>query len=159
MQIDEKTFLVNSPVALAAFVSFVAKLFAEKKYITFTWRIGIERSLDQNSLLHVWLTEYAAHLAGISKKQVTRPMIEHTKRLAKESFYRLYGYEWMVDCEIDPRTGETGKPFWTSSADYKTGEMFQFLTWLQMHAANDGCVLESRGQYSKLQREHEGRAA
>jgi len=40
MQIDEKTFLVNSPIALAAFCSFVAKLFAEKKYLTFTWRIG-----------------------------------------------------------------------------------------------------------------------
>ena len=159
MQIDEKTFLVNSPVALAAFVSFVAKLFAEKKYITFTWRIGQDRSLDQNALFHVWLAEYAAHLAGIHRKQVTKPMEQFIKRIVKERFYGETGYEWMVDREIDPATGEEHKPYWRSSADYKVGEMFTLLTWLQMFAANDGCVLESRGQYSKLQREHEGRAA
>jgi len=153
MQVDDKTFIVNSPASLIAFFSVVKQIFMDKKFVTFTWRIGQDRSLDQNALLHVWLTEYAAHLAGITKKQVTVEMIQFLKRKSKEGYYREYGHEWVVSREVDPGTGEAGKPFWRSSADYKVGEMFQFLTWLQMHAANDGCVLESRGQYAKLQRE------
>jgi hypothetical protein len=160
MQLDEKTFLVNSPVSLAAFISFVAKLFAEKKYLTFTWRIGMDRSLDQNSLFHVWLTEWAAHIARISKKEVPPQMVEFLKRKVKQRYYRETGYSWMLDKLIDPATGEEAGVRYASSSDYRAGEMFLFLTWMQMTAAEEnGLVLESKGQYAKLQREHEGREA
>ena len=46
-----------------------------------------------------------------------------------------------------------GDTIFESSKDYKTGEMFLFLTWIQNHAAEDGCLLESRGQYQKFQRD------
>jgi hypothetical protein len=153
MQIDDKTFVVNSLMSLAAFGRLVAELFKQHLYVTFTWRIGADRSLDQNALLHVWLTEYAAHLAQIHRKAVTPAMIEFLKRKAKKQYYAHAGAEWMLDRLVNPETGEQAESYWRSSADYKVGEMFLFLTWLQMHAANDGCILESRGQYAKLQRE------
>jgi hypothetical protein len=153
MQVDEKTFVVNSLMSLAAFIRWATSMFEEWKYVTFTIRIGMDRSLDQNALLHVWLTEYAAHLAQIHRKSVTPAMIEFLKRKAKKQFYAHAGAEWMLERLVDPRTGEESESYWRSSADYRVGEMFLFLTWLQMHAANDGCILESRGQYAKLQRE------
>ena len=159
MQLDEKTFLVNSPVSLAAFLSFVAKLFAEKKYLTFSWRIGEDRSLVQNSLLHVWLTIYAAYLLQKDRRSVTEAELEGIKKTAKRRFYAETGAAWMVIHPIDPFTGEILQPVLRSSKNYTREEMFHFLTWLQMTAAEDGLVLESRGQYAKLQREHEGRAA
>jgi len=156
MRIDDKTFVVNSAPALIALSKLVQELFVEHKYVTFTWRIGQDRSLDQNSLFHCWLTEYAAHLAGITKKQVTPGMIEFTKRKCKKAYYALTGAPWMLTKLVDPVTGEEGDTIYASSKDYKVGEMFLFLTWLQNHAANDGCILESLGQYAKLQRESSG---
>jgi hypothetical protein len=58
----------------------------------------------------------------------------------------------MVVKPLDPWTGEEGTPVLRSSKNYKRGEMFLFLTWLQMTAANDGLVLESLGEYARLQR-------
>jgi hypothetical protein len=159
MQIDEKTFIVNSPTSLVAFASFVASLFRDKKYLTFTWRIGQDRSLDQNALLHVWLTIYAAYLLGKDRRVVTEAELEGIKKTAKRRFYAETGASWVVIQPIDPFTGELLNPVLRSSKNYTREEMFHFLTWLQMTAAGDGLVLESKGQYAKLQREHEGRAA
>jgi hypothetical protein len=152
MQIDEKTWIVNSAMDLLAFPKFIAALFAEHKYVTFSWRIGADRSLDQNALAHVWLTEYAAHLLNKSKKQVTESELEGIKKIAKRKYYAETGAEWMVLRPVDPWTGEEGAPVLRSSKNYTRGEMFLFLTWLQMTAANDGLVLESLGEYAKLQR-------
>jgi len=153
MQIDDKTWIVNSPIAAAAFSRWVEAQFSEHKYLTFSLRIGADRSLDQNALLHVWLTLYVAHLLEIHRKKVSKAMLEGIKKKAKAMYYNEAGAEWMLHKPVDPWTSEEGEPEFRSSADYKTGEMFLFLTWLQMTAANDGLVLESRGQYAKLQRE------
>lgn len=155
MQLDEKTFLVNSPVSLLAFGSFLANLFKEHKYLTLTWRIGQDRSLDQNALLHVWLTEYAAFLLNKRKESVTEAELEGIKKIAKRRYYAETGAQWMVILPVDPFTGELGKPALRSSKNYTRGEMFAFLTWLQMTAAGDGLTLESKGQYAKMQREQE----
>ena len=153
MQVDDKTFLVNSAPALIAFCKVIEQLFSAHKFVTFTWRIGADRSLDQNALLHVWLTEYAAHLLGKHRKQITEAELEGIKKIAKRRYYAETGAEWMVVKPVDPWTGEEGAPVLRSSKHYTRGEMFLFLSWLQLTAANDGLVLESLGQYAKLQRE------
>ena len=58
----------------------------------------------------------------------------------------------MIHVVTDPKSGKTKKDY-TSSADWKTGEMYQVLTFLQMESANDGLILEAKGQYAKLKRE------
>lgn len=155
MQLDENKFVVNSLPSLIAFLAKVKALFEEFKFVTFEWRMGQDRSLDQNALFHVWLTDYCAHLGSLNKKQVTKGMIDFLKRKCKRAYYRETGAAWMLTRLVDPQTGEVGQVYYKSSKDYLVGEMFLFLTWLQNHAANDGCILESRGQYHKLQKEQQ----
>jgi len=156
MQIDEKTFVVDSIISLTAFCAFVKTLFGKGQYITFTWRLGVERSIDQNSLMHLWLSQYAAHLIGKNYKQVTEEELEGIKKIAKKRYYLHSGASWMVTRPVDPFTKQEGQLMFRSSSYYSVGEMFLFLTWLQLSAADDGIVLESRGQFSKLQREQQG---
>lgn len=156
MQVDDKTWIVNSMADLIAFPKLIESLFEEHKFLTFTWRIGQDRSLDQNSLLHVWLTDYAANLAGIHKKAVTPGMVEFLKRKCKKAYYKHAGQPWMLTTLVNPVTGQEFETIFASSKDYKRGEMFLFLTWLQNHAAEDGCILESLGEYAKLQRKSNG---
>ena len=145
--------VVNSATSLLAGQKRMERLFAEHHYVTFTWRIGPDRSLPQNSLLHVWLTEYAAHLLNKDKRHVTDGELEGMKRHAKRMFYNEPGERWMVQVVKNPARPEQRKNDFTSSRSWKRGEMFQFLTWLQATAAGDGLVLESKGEYAKLQRE------
>ena len=79
------------------------------------------------------------------------------KRSAKAGFVREHPIckSWMIQDITNPFNGET-KSDYTSSAGYKKGEMFMFLTWLQMMAANDGLILESKGEFAKNQRETTG---
>lgn len=148
----QEAFTVNSLTACTAFAQVVIQLFREHKYLTFTYRIGEKRSIDQNSLLHVWLTEYAAHLLDKDKKRVTRGELEGMKRHAKRMYYAETGQPWMVHEVINPADPEQKKRDFTSSGDWKRGEMYHFLTWLQVKAAGDGLILESRGEYADLQR-------
>ncbi len=153
MQIDDKTWVVDSLMAFKAFCAWVWEQWQEHKYLTFAMRIGKDRSLDQNALLHVWLTLYAAHLLHTDRRHVSEPVLEGIKSKAKRKYYADTGAEWMLIAPVDPWTGTEEKRVLRSTANYKTGEMFLFLTWLQNTAANDGLVLESKGQYAKLQRE------
>lgn len=147
---------INSSTSYKAFVADVARLFDEHKYITYSApRIGPDRSLDQNALLHVWCTEYAAHLLTKHKKAVSAGELEGMKRIAKKRFYNHSGHPWLIHDMVNPFTRESRKEY-TSSKSWKSGEMFVFLTWLQNVAAEGGLVLESKGKFSKLQREHNG---
>jgi len=150
--------IINSTASLMVFIKNTEKLYAEHKYITYAPpRIGEDRSISQNSLLHVWLTEYAAFILDKTKKSVTTGEIEGMKRAAKAGFLREHPAckQWMVHAITNPLTKESRSEY-TSSASYKKGEMYLFLTYLQMVAAGDGLILESKGEFAKNQREHQG---
>ncbi len=146
-------FTVNSDHSSQAFKVWADELYAEHKYITWsTPRIGADRSLDQNALFHVWLTEYAAHLLKIPKNEVSKGVIEGMKRTVKAKFLAETACAFMIHEVHSPMTGDK-KNDYTSSADWKTGEMFMVLERLQMYAAEQGLVLEAKGQHAKLKRE------
>ena len=148
-----EAWVVNDDRKLTAYIEHVKKQFAEHKYLTFpAARIGADRSLDQNSLMHLWLTEFCCHISKCHKREVTEGMIEGIKRTMKKGFYQAYGYAWMIHEVKCPLTGNTKKDF-TSSAKWKRGEIYVFLDWLQHFAATKGCILESRGEFAKLKRE------
>jgi hypothetical protein len=150
--VSEWPVTVNSDTGLMAFCARVTELYRQHRFITFLApRIGADRSLSQNNLLHVWLTDCAAHYLSKHKREVTTTDLEGMKKAAKRRAYSDNGWPWLVHEIYDPWTNES-KPAFTSSADWKQGEMFQFLTWLQLIAAHDGLVLESKGEYAKLQR-------
>ncbi len=145
-------WIVNSEHTLAAFFAHVKRQFAEHRYVTYRWRIGADRSLDQNALFHVWLTEFCAFLTPCHTKEVTPPMVEMLKKEIKGWCYNENGWDWMVYELVSPLTGQVRKGF-TSSKTWGRGEMFQVLTWFQALAATRGCVLEARGEHEKLKRE------
>ena len=111
-----------------------------------------ERSLSQNALLHVWLRQYAGHLLKKDSKKVSEKEIEHMKLTAKRRCYAQNRYEWLIKHNLDLITGESSKGL-TSSKKWARGEMFQFMEWLQMFGADDGLILESKGEFEKLQQE------
>lgn len=144
---------VNSEQTKAAFKAQVDRWWDEHKYLTFDApRVGPDRSIPQNSLFHVFLTEYAAHLTPCHPKEVTAGMLEGIKRSVKGMYYSETSDAFMVHKVYCPLTKRQKTDF-TSSKSWKRGEMFNVLTWLQCHAAERGCILESKGEFSKLQRE------
>lgn len=142
----------NSEPTLKLFYEHAKKLFDEHKYVTFRWSVGADRSYDQNALFHVWLTEYAAHLLSRNKSDIGPAELAGMKRTAKAAYYRETGADFMVHKIKNFFTGEERTDY-TSSKNWKRGEMFDVLTWLQGKAAQDGLVLESKGEFHKLQRE------
>ena len=151
-------FTVNSKHTLQFAIKWLTDNFEEHKYSTYSARHGADRSLDQNALFHAWALEYGCHLCRVHPKGLEtlqrEAIIEQTKRAAKRKFYSEFRYHWMIIDLRDPFTGDTKKDF-RSSKGYKTAEMFEFLTWIQATAANDGCALESKGEFAKRQRKAE----
>jgi hypothetical protein len=143
---------VNSEPSWLAFVAKARKVYDETHYATFSEpRIGPDRSLDQNSLFQVWSREAAAYIASKHTRDVTEEEFESMKRKMKHAFYSDTGSPWMILKLTDPLTGES-RPEFRSSAKYGRGEMFEFLTWIQMFWAKLGLVLESKGEYAALVR-------
>lgn len=148
-----EAWTVNSKETLKMYCDNVVKQFELHRYLTFPApRIGIDRSLDQNALFHVWLTEFCAHLVNCNKKQVTKQMIEGAKRTIKKGYWTETQESFMIHVIYCPITQQSKKDF-TSSSDWKTGEMFNVLNWFQLFAATRGCILESKGEHSRLTRE------
>lgn len=160
---------VNSEATKAFMHKQIDNDFEQHKYSTYECRYGADRSIDQNALFHVWALEYGCFLAKMPTKgldQLVREgIIEGMKRAAKKRFYQEFRYSWMVFSKIMP-VQKSWRNLWQaqdqnikdfrSSKNYKTPEMFEFLTWLQATAINDGCLLESKGQFDKKQREAKG---
>lgn len=148
-----ESWKVDSKLTRDAYKSQIDKWFDEYKYITFPApRFGVDRSLDQSALFHVWLTEIAAFLTPCHKKEVTAGMLEGTKKTIKGMFYRQTQSPWMlhiVRCPITKRE----KSDYTSSKSWKRGEIFEVLNFMQIWAAGIGLVLESKGEHAKLTRD------
>lgn len=151
-----EAWLVNSDTSEIAFFAHVRALRAEHGYLTFpAARIGKDASLDQKALFNIWIREYAAHLLNKGPKQVTPGEHEGMKRVVKKGFNVSNPNTFMVHDVVNPITKESRKDY-TSTADWKVGEAYMVLEWLQLHAANDGLILESLGQYDKLKRKSNG---
>ena len=150
-----EAFTVNSEQSKAAYHRQIDIWWNDCKYLTFPApRKGVDRSLDQNALFHVWCTEWIAYKLGKHPKAVTKPELAGMKRTAKKIFLiaNPESKEWMVQEIVDYSSGAKKKDY-TSSADWKTGEMYMVLTFIQNCAAEDGLILESKGEVAKNQRE------
>jgi len=142
----------DSVLTKEAYKAQVDRWFDEYHYITFPPpRFGVDRSIDQNSLFHMWLTDIAAFLTPCHKKQVTKEMREGTKRTIKGMYHQYSQAPWMI-CVIHCSITKRQKNDYTSSADWKRGEIFLVLNFMQMWAATIGLILESRGEHAALTR-------
>lgn len=153
MKIDGFPFTVNSDHGLMAFCARVTEIYHEHKYATFDApRIGPDRSLPQNSLFHLWLTEAAGHYLSKFKDDVTETDVESMKLTVKRHYYAETGAAFMVE-QVQDIWRQKTKLAYTSSKRWKRGEMFAVLTWFQLKSAQDGLLLESKGEFAKNQRE------
>lgn len=149
-----EAWTINSETSKRAFlVDFEAK-YQEHKYLTYDApRIGADRSLGQNALFHVFCTEWIAFKLKKHVSAVSAAELQGMKRTAKKMFYVAHPAEkWIVHRITDYTTGET-KLDYTSSKSWKHGEMYMALEFMQLIAADQGLILESRGVFLKLQRE------
>ena len=148
----DEPITVNSPQSKEAYKVQVDLWFDEHHYLTFEPpRVGPDRSLTQNALFHVWITEIAAFLTPCHKKQVTKGMKNGTKRTIKRMYCQYSQAAFMIEIVHCPITGKKKKDY-TSSADWKRGEIFEVLNFMQMWAATIGLILESRGEHAALTR-------
>lgn len=148
-----EAFPINSDNALQAGLVRVQELYDRHKYVTLSFRIGEDRSLDQNSLFKKWARVCAAHYLSKAEKEVTKGEHEGMCRVIKRDFYNETAAPWMVHKVSNPKNPQEQKTDYTSSGDWKRAEMSEVLTWLQATAGRDGLVLESEGQFAKIQRE------
>ena len=85
-------WVVNSQHTKAEFFKHIEELFDTHHYLTFTWTTGKQRTIKQNSALHLWLTRLAAVLnaAGLDMKKVLKPSVDipWTQDSAKEYLWR-----------------------------------------------------------------------
>ena len=149
----EWPIVLNSTTSKLAFFKIVDDMWEQHKFLTFSEpRIGPDRSLTQNNLLHLWATDCWFYYQSLPKGKIQPDEMESIKRSLKKRCYGETGWQWMIHEIVDVFSGAKKKDF-KSSADYSRGEIFQFLTWLQMRCAQDGLILESKGKFAKNQRE------
>jgi hypothetical protein len=148
---------INSEPSKTVAFQQLEQLYAEHKYVTIEYRLGQDRSLDQNALMHVWIGEIIECCTGRTRKSYPKneweELMDGTKRMLKAKCYNQNpDYRWLVHKIKDAQTGKERVDY-RSSVNYLQGEMFMFLTWIQCMASFDGIVLESKGEYAKLARE------
>lgn len=118
-------------------------------YLIVKAKSGKTRTLDQNSLLHIWCRQLVAHCAKIPEREVTAQQTEDMKTSLKRGYYRATGNEFVLRKVVDSLTGEAGSAL-RSSTEYETGQMFDLMEWVQAMAITDlGLLLESSGEYAK----------
>lgn len=150
-------WIVNSKFSAERFCAFVWEQFEKHKHTTYRWRHGPDRSLDQGALFHVWSREWVAYKLKKPAEDVDKQELGCMKYTVKKCFYQSTGSPWMVQ-QVYDLSNPDAPPVteFTSSADWGRGEMFEVLTWMQSAAIDDGLVLESLGEYAKLQRKQGG---
>jgi hypothetical protein len=143
--------IINSKDSLSDFIKEAFDLWLEHKYFKIKVScLGGSRSLPQNALCHVWLTEYCAHKQQIDKKAVSSSMLASFKRAAKLKCYLETSQKFLVHKTPIFFDGQKHRIDCTSSSDWDRGEMFFFLEWLQSDAAKSGLILESKGEFEQL---------
>jgi hypothetical protein len=140
-------FIVNSRATLAAAHTRLIDNFDKHKHTVYKVVNCEEGTLPMNSLVHVWLREFAADLARCHIREVTEGMMDGIKRSVKGWFYQETQEPWMIHEVWCPLTGRRKKDY-TSRKDWKKGEKLMFMSWLQMFAAQRGTILESKGEYA-----------
>lgn len=143
-----KQWIVNSERTRDLFIDEVIRRFDEDKYTIYEYKDGTNRTLSQNALFHIWLTEYAAHICKIDKKDVCKDILNAIKKKVKQTFYQETGQAFIVKQNVYPWAPE--KLVLTSSAKWASGEMHMVMDWLQAKAAEKGLILESKGEYQQL---------
>lgn len=118
-----------------------------KKYgrVKIDFTTGKSNSWDQKALFHVWLREY------YRQKYNKNPSTDEEKKFKWEVKIYAYtqGLHFMSESSYSSFLNKE-MPRLVSVAKLSTGEMYQLMNFTQMIAAQEGIILEAKGEYKKL---------
>lgn len=109
----------------------------DSKIYRVTIKEARSRSLDQNSLMWLWLTELANHF---SAKGVTG---ETGEALGKDDMHDIMRHKFLGYETVKRKIGQTVIEEYKlkSTADLEKGDMHQYLTQIDQWAVEHGCLL------------------
>ena len=159
MSETKQPFVINGDQAEEKYFAFIRDLRKEHPYLIVKYpRFGEKRSLDQNALFHCFIFEMAAHYFKTEPDDLTSLQLFAMKRSVKVNclLENPNFREWLITENIpDPIGGKKGeerkKDGYASSADWGRDGMYHVLTWMQVRAAWDGLMLESKGKFEERQ--------
>jgi hypothetical protein len=137
-----ESFKVNSKKTGDNCIEWVKSLCEKHKYFQLILKTDDKRTIDQNSLLHQWLTDWLKEKSGYKP---SKRHVEQLKRSLKEELYRQ-GLHYTLEVYDCPITNEQKKR-WRSTREYTVGEMTEFLDFMQCLAGEQGVILVARGEY------------
>lgn len=145
--------IVNSAETLRDYLEYAVQIYTHYRYVVFQKvKIGKLRTLPQNALFHVWLREFIAQKLKKKPREVEPCEVAGIKRTVKKIAYVHTRAAFLHHEIMDYETGEKKRDY-TSSADWSRGEMYQVLSLFQMFAAEQDVILESVGEFQRLQEE------
>ena len=111
------TMYVNSEPLLSKLIGDLRELWREHKYLRVTIKTGKDRSLDQNAILHAWITQIANELREQTAAQIKAecklvygvPIL----RAEDEEFREFYdrAIKWMTyEQKLDAITALSSQP-------------------------------------------------
>ena len=140
----------NNPNTMSNLLDYLRLHIAEKIPLQVVAKPFTRRSLDQNSLFHVWCSEYFNFVTKTEIKDFNykdrNTLMTGFKRGLKRACYADTQWYFLLVKLKDPFTGKEETEA-ESTRNYTPGEMFQFMEWVQNRAAEDGLILESKGEY------------
>ena len=145
-------WIARNPAELQARVAGFCRQLEQQAIFPICWQAKPytnPRSLDQNALYWVWVTEFAQHL--LNKKKISAAEKEDMAYTLQRHCYAAMGWDWLLTTPVDLLTGKPGKPQRKSTTKMLKGEMTLYLEWVQSAAADRGLILESVGEYAELQ--------
>lgn len=143
--------MINGPQCLYQFIHAATPLITDgKPYQVELKPYKRKRSLDQNALYWMWLTELSKYLTGKGRKFATKEWCHDAMR---HSFLGFEEKEFM-----NVTTGEvTTSRALRSTTKLNTGGFTFYLEQIEAWALNIGCLLPvpEHSEYMKLKREQE----
>jgi len=140
--------IANSEQALEGVITTLRDQWKESHYLRVTIKRGKTRNLDQNALFQVWARQYAE---SIFCRLVTDVEHEAMKYTLQKHCYADTGWEFLIGEKHDLFTEEVRRDR-AKTSQLETGEMFQFMEWIQARGADSGLILESLGEYDRLKK-------
>ena len=141
------TFTVMSERTCEQLQKMIRDNFEKNKYTVYSWHNGETPHLGQKQLLHVWLRLWIAHHNRIAEDEVSKEHMEAWKLAVKMRYYAATGAAFMVKRYRDPKAPDGLRLEYTSVKDWTPGQCFQVMEWMQLKAAEQGLILESKGEF------------
>ena len=151
-------WLINSPQQAAEVCKHFAIRVVEDWDGPICWKAKKytePRTLSQNALYQAWAREYAAKMLSKKPEDVTEVEHEAMKYTLQRHCYAELKRDYLITTLKDFFTGQE-KPGRASTAGFSTAEMFEYMSWIQARAADDGLILEAKGEFAELKEKQNG---